>query len=101
MRGREQSTAAHAPFADTLLRVVVNGYRWAPASASAVVAAHVAVEPDVERICGVSAWETGSSKLEGGFACSQRAEVGTLRNAPGASGGSRGALIDQRTLLDR
>lgn len=84
-------------FSDTLLLVVVNGYRRTPASASAVVAA-VAVEPHIERIRSVGGSETRASKIEGG-AFSQRAEVGGLRNTPSANGGRRGPLPDQWALL--
>ena len=84
-------------FSNTLLRFVVNSRRWAPASASALVAA-AAVEPHIERIRSVGGSETRSSKIEGG-AFSQRAEVGGLRNTPNANGGRRGALPNQWALL--
>ena len=95
-RGGDMEPAHATP--DTLLRLVVNDYGRAPASARTIIGAVVNVEPDVDRIRGVSGGETRSCKLEGG-ACSQRAEVGALRRAPGATGGRSRALIDQRTLL--
>src|SRR5437868_3464588 len=87
-------------FPDTLLRIVVNGYRRAPASASTVVAG-VTVEPDIESIRSIGGSETRSRKSEAG-AFSQRAEVGSLRHTPtagGRRGVHRGALINQWALL--
>src|SRR5438270_882793 len=64
------------PSSAALLRVVVNGCRRAPASASAV-AAGVAVEPDIERIRGVGGSEARPSKRER-RAFTQRTKEGVL-----------------------
>src|SRR5262245_26702018 len=87
-------------FPDTRLRLVVDGYRRAPASASAVFAGAGEVEPHIERIRFVSGRETRRCRrVAGPGAYSQRAEVGPLRNTSSASGGRRGALINQWALL--
>ena|SRR5215469_16689830 len=68
-REREQGIGNPArAISEGLLRLEFNGDRRAPATTSTVIAADVAVEPDIERIGGVSAQETRSSKLEAGLA---------------------------------